>query len=125
MNNIEYKNLAELSAYAKSRLHTYSDPETGCSSRDEIAFQSCRQAYFSRQQNYSIQNLPEQIETNNEKLSSSSTFLSNQISTATTPTSSSLLIENSISITTLLTIVTITILATSVCTSIVIHKLLK
>jgi len=34
----------------------YEDPETGCSSIDEVAFQSCREAYFLKQQNQILQN---------------------------------------------------------------------
>jgi len=45
-----------ISEYAESILKTYEDPETGCSSRDEVAFQSCRQNYFLKQQNQILQN---------------------------------------------------------------------
>jgi len=69
------ENIMAISAFSQAVLKGFDDPETGCVSHDQVAFQSCRQAYFLKQQNQILQNQQQQ---SNEILRQENTGLKTQ-----------------------------------------------
>ena len=78
-----------MATFEAKTFQQQTDPETGCASYDEQAFQACREAYFLKQQNQILQSQQQ----NNGTTTSAETLNGNSANGTTNATEATLTIS--------------------------------